>query len=316
MTTVLQPGARERTTAMEGGPRRETILVATDGTARASAALHLALGLADRGADVHALCVVDFRPAPAPPPLDTAMTLADAAFGDTFREERERGLRAHLADTLGRAVDWPLHTVLGTPWHAIVTHADEVQADFIVLGLRRHHTVERLTGDETSLHVMQTATCPVIAVAAASESLPRRVLVGVDFSRSSLAAARAADRLVGSNGTLVLAYTQPPERYVDDDGERVIRELGEKAAFDWFRGELARADNAPTEEVRLPRESGVSAASALLQHAHANGVDMIALGARRHGRIERWILGSVTTDVARSGGISMLVVPPGDRATP
>jgi nucleotide-binding universal stress UspA family protein len=37
---------------------------------------------------------------------------------------------------------------------------------------------------------------------------------------------------------------------------------------------------------------------------------MLALGSVRHGRIERWIVGSVTTDIARNGRHSMLVVPP------
>ena len=69
---------------------------------------------------------------------------------------------------------------------------------------------------------------------------------------------------------------------------------------------------ATVERLVLPQDPGRSVCELLMAHADGTSVDMFALGSMRHGRIERWILGSVTTDVARDGSYSLLVVPPGE----
>lgn len=316
MATDRHTIATERpiASALSAATHGSTVLVATDDTATSAPALRVALELANGGAAVHALHVVDTRSAPMPPPLDAAISLADATFGDAFREQREKELRTTISATLGRAVDWPVSVALGLPSYVIVREARRLNADLVILGLRRHHVVQRAAGDETTLHVMRAAPCPVLGVTERLAGIPHRVLVAVDFSRASLEAARAADHLVGKNGTLVLAYVAPAELDVPDNGERVIHELGVDAAFAWFRAELARAPDAPVEQVKLRRWTSARVAEVLLSWADGADVDMLALGSMRHGRVERWILGSVTTDIARDGRRPMLVVPPGDRA--
>ena len=309
--TTERPGATPLTMATPG----RTVLVATDDTPASAPALRVALALAEGGATVHVLHVVDTRSAPMPPPLDIAISFADATYGDAFRDQREKELRSTVAATLGRSIDWPTSVALGVPSYVIVREARRLNADFIVLGLRRHNAVQRAAGDETTLHVMRAAPCPVIGATEPLAGLPRRVLVAVDFSQASLEAARAADHLVGKNGTLVLAYVAPAEVDVPDNGERVIHELGVDAAFKWFRGELGRAPDAPVEQVKLRRWTTARVAEVLLSYAEGADVDMLALGSMRHGRVERWILGSVTTDIARDGSRPMLVVPPDDRAS-
>jgi len=309
-TTAERPRAGRLTTAAPG----RIVLVATDDTPASASALRVAAALADGGAAVHALHVVDTRSAPIPPPLDIAISFADAAYGDSFREQRETELRTSLSATLGRSIDWPTSVALGVPSYVIVREARRLNADLVVLGLRRHNLVQRAAGDETALHVMRAAPCPVIGATEPLAGMPRRILVAVDFSRASLEAARAADHLVGKNGTLVLAYVAPAEVDVPDNGERVIHELGVDAAFKWFRRELGRAADAPVEQVKLRRWTTARVAEVLLSYAEGAKIDMLALGSMRQGRVERWILGSVTTDIARDGSRPMLVVPPDDRA--
>ncbi|MFL5562720.1 MAG: universal stress protein [Gemmatimonadaceae bacterium] len=309
--TIARPEGSQPTMA----PTSRVVLVATDDTEASAPALRFARTLAERGAAVHALHVVDTRSAPMPPPLDLAIAFTDATFGDAFREQRENEVRETIAETIGAPIDWPARIALGVPPYVIVREARALHADLVVLGLRRHNAIERAVGDETTLHVMRAAPCPVVAVTTPLTAPLRRVLVAVDFSRASLEAARAADHLVGKEGTLVLAYVAPADLAIPDDGERVIHELGVDAAFAWFRGELGRAVDAPVEEVKLRRWTSARVAEVLLSYADGAKIDMLALGSVRHGRIERWILGSVTTDIARNGSRSMLVVPPDDRAT-
>jgi nucleotide-binding universal stress UspA family protein len=289
------------------------VLLAVDRTSASDAAARVALGLADRhGARVHVITVIDTRSAPMPPPLDLAIGVADEAYGDTVHEEQKRELRIALSTMLGRTVDWPVEVKLGTPSHVIVETARRIGASLVVLGLRRHHAVDRAFNDETALNVMRTAPCPVLGVTPETKALPRRIVVGVDFSRASLAAARAARALVAEGGTLVLAYAAPPtESFLPDDGERVIHELGVAAALEWFAGELA-APGLTIERAVLQHRPGQSVCEALMNRADDTPTDMLALGSVRHGRVERWILGSVTTDVARDGSYSVLVVPPGE----
>jgi nucleotide-binding universal stress UspA family protein len=57
-------------------------------------------------------------------------------------------------------------------------------------------------------------------------------------------------------------------------------------------------------------------AELLLEQADTLSVDMIAAGSARLSRVDRWMLGSVTTDLVRDGKYSVLVVPPAGTRTP
>lgn len=297
--------------ALAGGAT--VLLLAVDRTSAGDSAARVALALAERrGARVHVLTVVDTRPAPVPPPLDLAIAVADDAYGATVHEEQKRELRIALSTTLDRSIDWPVEVKLGTPSRVIVEEARRLGASLVVLGLRRHRAVERTLNDETALDVMRAAPCPVLGVTPGTTDLPRRIVVGVDFSGASLAAARAARALLADGGTIDLAYVAPPaESFLPGDGERVIHELGVGAAFDSFARELA-APGLTIERAVLQHRPGQSVCRILMDHADETPTDLIALGSVRQGRIERWILGSVTTDVARDGSYTVLVVPPGE----
>jgi nucleotide-binding universal stress UspA family protein len=292
-----------------------TVLLAVDRTSASDSAARVALDLAERrGARVHVLTVVDTHSTPMPASLGRAIAVADEAYGATVHEEQKRELRIALSTTLDRQIDWPVEVKLGTPSRVIVEEARRIGASLVVLGLRRHHAVERALHDETALNVMRAAPCPVLGVTPGTTSLPRRIVVGVDFSAASLAAARAARAHRVDGGTLVLVYSAPPaDRFLPDDGERVIHELGVSAAFDSFSRELA-APGVTIERASLPHRPGQSVCQLLMDHADEAPADMIALGSVRQGRVERWILGSVTTDVARDGSYSLLVVPPAESA--
>ena len=94
----------------------------------------------------------------------------------------------------------------------------------------------------------------------------------------------------------------------------MIHELGVSAAFTWVAGELGADAGPRIDRVVVERDPGRTVSEQLLTYADGAGVDMIALGSVRHGRIERWVLGSVTTDIARDGSYPLLAVPPRDPA--
>ena len=286
------------------------VLLATDGSPPSNAAARIASALAERtGAVIHVVNVIDTRSAPMPPGIHLALGIAEAAIGPSVHSEQVDAVRAEIASAVGKPVDWRIRVALGSPSRVIVQKARRLRAALVIIGLRRHGRLERAMQDETTLEVMRRAACPVLGVATDATSLPIKVLAAVDFSRSSMAAARAARAVLGDGGTIVLAYAPLVRFVLADDGEAVIHKLGVAAGFARCRAEL-EGDRVTTDQVLLHAELSTPVASKLIEYADGARCDLIAAGSARKGRLDRWMLGSVSTDLVRDGRHSVLIVPP------
>lgn len=98
-------------------------------------------------------------------------------------------------------------------------------------------------------------------------------------------------------------------RYVSDDGAAVIHELGVEAGLAQAAHELARPGIA-IDDVVLQLDNPSTTAEMLLDYADRTECDVILAGSARLGRLDRWIMGSVSTDLVRDGSHSLLIVPP------
>jgi nucleotide-binding universal stress UspA family protein len=286
------------------------ILLATDGSPSAASATRLAQVLADeRHARVHVLVVLDMRRSAIPPPLDLALQVADEVVGPGVHAEQEAAVRRGLAATLGREVSWPVRMGVGVPAGAIVHEAERIGAALIIMGLRRHSKADRVLNDETTLNVIRTSSCPVLGVAPGLEKLPTRVLSALDFTSASVSAAATARALMASGGTLSLAYVPPLDMYSPDDGEGIIHALGVHAGFEQLSRGLGR-DELTVDHLVMHHELRRPVSELLLECADAGPTELIAAGSARPSRVDRWLLGSVSTDLIRDGRCSVLVVPP------
>mgnify|MGYP000468817448 CR=1 FL=1 len=109
----------------------ETILVPTDGSRHAQRAAAHAIALAEReDATIRALYVVDTDDFGEP-------ALSSAEILVTDEEQRGRAV-LEAVETAARKRGVPVETTCthGKPAEAIKTHADEVEADLVVLGER------------------------------------------------------------------------------------------------------------------------------------------------------------------------------------
>ena len=311
--TPSAAAAPEGATPIGGFRRGGQLLLAADGSELGGHAARVAAAVAQRtGSALRAIHAVDTRGAPLPPPLDVAIGLADELVGPGVHAEQESEVRGALAAAVGGPVHWPVRVAIGTPAGVIVREAQRSGADLVVLGLRAHGAAGRAFQDETALLVMRRAACPVLAVGHTLDGLPRCVVVGVDFSRTSREAARLALDLLAPGGRLVLAYVSARPPVAPDDGEGYVHALGVAAAFAALVAELAPAAGVRVEDEVLEGRPRQMPAQRLLELAGRAGADLVALGSRRYGRLERWLLGSVTTDLARDGRVSLLVVPPAE----
>jgi nucleotide-binding universal stress UspA family protein len=147
-------------------------------------------------------------------------------------------------------------------------------AGLIVTGLGAHSIVDRTLGGETALHLAQDAMAPVLAVPASATAIPRRVIAAIDFSATSVLAARTAAGWLRAGDELHLVSVAPKPR---------VQSTG-------VFGDPART---------------------LLDHAQRIDADLIALGSHGYGAVKRLVVGSVASKIIRVATCAVLVAPIG-----
>ncbi|MEO7456895.1 MAG: universal stress protein [Gemmatimonadaceae bacterium] len=289
--------------------RGRRVLLATDGSPASDAATKVAWELATRhGALVEMLHVVDDRPSLIPPPLDVMLAFTDEVSRERTYDDQVRALKWRASHIVDAQVDWEPRILFGTPARTIAFEAHAADAALIVMGLRRYSRADRITNDETTLSTIRVAGRPVLAVVGEADTLPTRVLSAMDFSTASVAAAHFAAQVMRAHGKITMAYVPPLAGYHPDDNTQIIHELGIAAAFERYASVL-RAHDCTVDHVVLHHELRRPIASAIADHAELMHADMIAVGNVGHGRMERWLLGSVSQDLVRDAKCSLLIVP-------
>lgn len=287
------------------------ILLATDGSASADGAAGLVAELCRRGpCKVSVLAVFEPAPMPVPsadPSLAAMTTMAgDAALRDDFFARVER-----QAARCFKGNPRPIERAEGSPVRSIVEAAANAGADLIVTGLRVHSLMDRLVGDETALRVTRAAERPVFAVAPTLTQMPRRAVVGIDFSRACMRAAAAAAGMLADGGTLTLLHARPrlDVAAASDDNIDTAYASGVTAALEGLRTALAASHHGIT--VVAERRDG-EAAAAIMNFAIAAKADFVAVGRHRRNAIAHAVLGSVATSLLRKATLSVLVLPPAE----
>jgi nucleotide-binding universal stress UspA family protein len=304
--TAIVPNSLTASRAAESSSVRTValhrdVLLATDGSRAALAATRVVGALASRWSMTPTVVTVVPPPATVLDPVG-----AGIAFGAGIEEQVRAEVYSQLELSSLSAAS--RETLVGSPAAEIVRVAKERGSDLIVLGLRPHTLLDRVFRDETALSVMRHASVPVLAVTPALRRLPRRIAVAIDFSRASMAAARAALSLVDAGGAIELVYVEPRTESVTEEkeGYSTIYAQGVAAAFVRLRNELSTRPDVTVETVVLHGH----VVSELLSFAERADIDLIALGSQRHTIARRAFVGGVTSALARAGACSLLVLPP------
>jgi len=296
------------------------ILIAYDGSISADAAIDdlPRAGLPER-ADVLVVSVTDGGlhladdtvPKGSEPRLEEAESLAERA-------------RKHIASyfpgwTISLAALW------GSSAKVILDTCDRWHPDLLVLGSHGRSRVARLFLGSLSLELIHHASCSV-RVARSGEphngSPAPRLVVGCDGSIPAQAAIRsiAARSWPPNTEVHVISAVQTlvPEpavteleasTFIQEPAFSVIREADER--------EQVRLRNISTTCADSLRGAGISATSAvldgdprdvLLTAASACHADAIFIGARGLGRMERLLLGSVSTYIVMHANCSVELV--------
>jgi len=279
------------------------VIVASDGREQSDGALLAGRILAgEDGAAIRVLTVMN-----ALPMLTPEAGLPYSADVEASQRSNRKRIVVEQIERL-----WPtdlgvnVEVYNGEPAARIAEVAHESNASIIVVGVGRHRVVDRIFGDETALQLARTADVPVLAVAEGAGSAPRRIVVGVDFSETSLRAARLAIEVAAPEAIVYLVHVEPRDAtgydwpanvggYHEDPGYALRR----------MRDLLHVPDGMSVERILLYGDPGAE----LLRFAAGIQADLIATGSRGHGRVTRMLIGSVATKILRDATCSVLTVP-------
>jgi nucleotide-binding universal stress UspA family protein len=138
------------------------ILAAVDFSEPSTAATDTAIAFARAfGASIELVHVAADAAYPLPPPVDVAVPPLDMT---KIMEEVERSLDAEHDRVRAAGVPCESATLVGRPDTEIVSHADDTQADLIVMGTHGRSGLAHVLLGSVAERVVQHAHCPVLIV--------------------------------------------------------------------------------------------------------------------------------------------------------
>jgi nucleotide-binding universal stress UspA family protein len=279
--------------------RSSPILVATDGRLQSDSALKMGRMLAESTDALRIATVLKALPVVSEATLSIAADIEAA---------RRAAAETAVVEQMGRVgVDEQEFVIAeGDPASVVASIAHQAGATMIVCGLGSHRVTERVFGEETALRLMRVSDVPVLAVANAMNRAPRRIVVAVDFSETSLRATRLALDLASASATVYLAHVAPPDSSLydwDRRGKSYRNNAGD--ALEKMREQL----NVPTDMIAQNVLLKGDPATELLAFATSVNADLIATGSHGHGFVARMLIGSTTTKIVRCSTCSVLTVP-------
>src|SRR3990172_500384 len=249
------------------------IVVATDGSASAETAEHVAVALASA--------------------VKARLTVAHA-YTDPSRADSSVARALRMAEGEGVKVEAALSA--DEPSNAIIVAAAERDADLIVIGSVGFSTSEQLFGS-VPRKVVTHAPCDVLLTRSRGEGERRHgnppyrhLLIATDGSATADRAARKgyalAKRLEASVTLLFVGHPKTGELVLQD----TVATVGEEAGVPWAT-EIRRGDPAP--EIVAAAMDGRS--------------DLVVIGNRGMAGAKATLLGSIPRDVAESSPVDVLV---------
>jgi nucleotide-binding universal stress UspA family protein len=249
-----------------------------------------------------------------PPPIFTVgfadMTTAAGSGGDLRSEE----LDAWVAPARRAGITAEVLTDKGDAARKIVAHAEQRQADLIVMGTHGLGGFERFMLGSVTEKVLRRATCPVMTVPPAAQTAARlpytNLLCPVDFSNSSLAALRFAFSLAreaDAKLTILHVFEWPP-----DEGLLVERREIRRVAESEARDRLEALVTGDVQEWCKPatRVAYGKPYREILEVAASEASDLIVIGVRGRNPLDIALFGSTANHVVRRAPCPVLTLTP------
>jgi nucleotide-binding universal stress UspA family protein len=189
----------------------------------------------------------------------------------------------------------------------IVHYAKLLNAGLLVMGVHSGSVIRDLFIGSTVDKVVRMAPCPVLVVKQRPETPYQRVLVGVDFSESSLRGVEAAVSVAPHASITVLhAFAMPFQANFSLSEEQTEAYLTEIEAEKIEQLEKLLAGFEP-ERLSIAVEPG-PASAVIREQIEALHSDLVVIGKHGTSGLEDLLLGSVTKEVVQYAECDVLMV--------
>ena len=291
------------------------IVVATDGSDPAAAAVDAAIGLAaGTGATLHVCTVVN--------PFPTGQSLTDLRKNREEADERVESIVARAEDA---GVDAVATVREGMPADELLAYVEEVGAEMVVIGTHGRGGARRVLLGSVAETVVRTADVPVLVVHGdgvevewGSES---RFLLATDGSDAVTPAERiGVDLATTLGGRLTAVSAVDQARALTNAGGGV---LTNETIESVKRAVTNRATDAVDRALDRAEEAGVDAdgeviegepSRAICGYARDADADVVIVGTHGRTGVRRVVLGSVAERILRAADRPVLVVPAAARS--
>ena len=224
------------------------------------------------------------------------------------RQIRQARAQRQVHETVGLSTFFSTGVEFGEPMSITADTARLRAAEYILVGLPGLSSRGRAGLEDAAFRLAKTAGVPVLAVPAHVDRLPRSVLVNMDLGEASVRAARAALPLLAAGGSITLAHVVPEVEFAPPDAGDWV-EVGARGVADVLRrlgDELRLAGDLEVRSVVLQGDP------ARVLSELAQDFDLTAVGAPKRRSFGRFLMGSVSADVLRAAGGTVLIVPDRD----
>ncbi|HEY0243416.1 MAG TPA: universal stress protein [Gemmatimonadaceae bacterium] len=292
----------DETEVLATRPGVKSILVATDGSDTAIAALSAAKLICGKvSADVHVVSVVEPMPIMLPTP-DGMLLPPDF---EKRREDAQRVLVSEQMKQFDPQNEWTLDVRLGRVSEAIARVAREQKVDLIIIGTNKHGLFGRIMGEDTATEIARLSDIPLL-VASPMKRLPHRVIVGMDLNPDGMQCTPKVLSILVENPSISCVHVQPRSEWMGIDWAELDTEyeVAMKDRFSCFETEMRAFDLRP-ELVVLHGD----AAHELTDFAEYSRAELIVVGVKRRVGRTRAIGGRIAGRVIRQAACSVLVVP-------
>ena len=235
--------------------------------------------------------------------------------------ETEQTLRRQMVDRQLERVELDPKAVssvnirAGAPHRMLLEAGVQLGADLLVVGASEHP--ERRLHGSTTDRVLRKATCPVWVVGANHSKSPKRVVAPVDLSALSeeclLQGLGLLDAVANGSGpaqaeALFVLTREERDSSTQFTAEQIERMAGEE--LERFVERLERGE--PRNIDRRVRVGEIR--QEILNEVEFFGADLVVLGTHGRSGFERFLLGSVATDMASRAPCDVLIIPPAQAA--
>jgi nucleotide-binding universal stress UspA family protein len=293
---------------------RMKILIAYDGSECADSALDdLASAGLPHEAEVLLFAVLDYRL-----PLSSSFGLGEAFLPDAVLKGEDEILDKLTEATRrinARFPGWDVgsETMVGVPASTLIYQADEWKPDLTVVGSHGRSALGRFFLGSVSQRLVNESHHSVRVARWQKDKpeAPVRIIAGVDGSKGSEQAVRAIADREWPPGTEVRivngAWSVPPITYDHLTGP----------VAEWIARENAKVKEAIDASIAALLTKGLITATVikeedpkklLCEEAESWGADCIFVGAKGAGKLERFLVGSVSSSVAARAHCSVEIV--------